>query len=67
MIIASFQPAKILSPFLSTAPLKYVSKILFTPATIDRLTNDKTKNALHKETAILNYIGGDSNGHGLSK
>ena len=36
-------PAKILSPFLTTAPLQYVPKILFTQA-----TTDKTKNALHK-------------------
>ena len=49
---------KILSPFLSTAPLQYVPKILFTQATIDCLTNNKTKTALHKETVILSYIGG---------
>ena len=41
------------------------SKIWFTPATIDRLTNGKTKNALHKETVILNYIGCDPISHGL--
>ena len=55
----SVVPAKILSFILSTAPLQYVPKIQFTPATIDRLTNDKTKNALHKETVILNYIAYD--------
>ena len=59
-------PAKILSPFLSTAPLQYVLKILFTQATIDSLTTNKTKNALHKEAVISNYIGGDPISHGLS-
>ena len=59
-------PAKILSPFLSTGPLQYVPKILFTPATIDCLTTNKTKNALHKETLILNNIGTDPISHGLS-
>ena len=59
-------PAKILSPILSTAPLQYVPKIRFTPTTIDRLNTDKTKNALHKETVILHYIGGDPISHGLS-
>ena len=49
-------PVKILSPFLPTAPLPYVPKIRFTQATIDCLTINKTKNALHKETVILNYI-----------
>ena len=49
-------PAKILSPFLCTKPLQYVLKILFTQATIDCLTNNKTKNALHKETVILKTI-----------
>ena len=48
--------AKISSPFLSTAPLWYIPKILFTQATIDRLATNKTKNALHNETVILNYI-----------
>ena len=37
----------------ATAFLQYVPKILFTPATIDSLTNDKTKNALHNKTAKL--------------
>ena len=61
------RPAKILSPFLSRASLQYVPKILFTQATIDCLINNKTENALHKETVILNYIGGDPISHGLSK
>ena len=47
-------PAKILSPFLPTAPLQYVPKMLFTQATIDCLTTNKTKNALHNEAVILN-------------
>ena len=51
--------AKIVSPFLCTAPLQYVSKIQFTQATIDCLTSNKTKNLCHDETVILNYIGGD--------
>ena len=62
----SLIPAKILTPFLPIAPLQYVPKILFTHATIDCLTTNKTKNALHKETVILNYIGGDPISHGLS-
>ena len=49
-------PAKILSPFLCTAPLQYVPKIPFTQATIDCLAANKTKNVLHKETVILNYV-----------
>ena len=49
-------PAKIVSPFLCTAPLLYVPKIQFTQATIDCLTTNKTKNVLHNETVILNYI-----------
>ena len=57
---------KIVSPFLSTAPLQYVPKILFTQATIDCLIYNKTKNALHNETVILNYIGGDPISQGLS-
>ena len=52
-------PAKILSPFLPTAPLQYVPKIRFTQATVDGVTTDKTMNAFHNETVILNYIGGD--------
>ena len=59
-------PAKILSPFLPTAPLQYVLKIQFTQATIDCLTKDKTKNALHNEAVILKYIGGDPISHSLS-
>ena len=58
-------PAKILSPFLPTALLQYVPKIRFTQATIDCLTTNKTMNALHNETVILNYIGGDPISHGL--
>ena len=60
------RPVKILSLFLFTTPLQYVPKILFTPATIDCLTANKTKNALHKETVILSYIGVDPINHGLS-
>ena len=59
-------PAKILSPFPCTAPLQYVPKILFTQATTDRLTTNKTKNALHNETVILNYIDGEPISHSLS-
>ena len=59
-------PAKILSPFLHTAPLQYAPKIRFTQATIDCLTTNKTKNALHKETIILNHIGGDPISYSLS-
>ena len=44
-------PAKVLLPFLCTAPLQYVPKILFTPAAIDGLATNKTKNVLHNETA----------------
>ena len=44
-------PAKILSPYLCTALLQYFPKI---------------KNALHNETVILNYIGGDPISHSLS-
>ena len=59
-------PAKILSPFLLTAPLQYVLKIPFTQATIDCLTTNKTKNPLHKEAVILNYIGSDPISYSLS-
>ena len=52
-------PAKMLSLFSCTAPLQYVPKIRFTQATIDCLSNNETKNALLKETVILNYICGD--------
>ena len=58
-------PAKILLPFLPTAPLQYVPKIRFTQTTIDCLTANKTKNVLFKETVILNYIGDDPISHGL--
>ena len=54
-IRSDLKPAKILSPFLSTVPLQYVPKMLFTQATIDCLTINKTKNALHCETVILDY------------
>ena len=30
--------------------------MLFTQATIDYLATDETKNALHNETVILNYV-----------
>ena len=59
-------PAKILSPFLSTAPLQYVPKMWFTQATINCLTTNKTKNALHNEAVTLNYIGGDPISYDLS-
>ena len=59
-------PAKILSPFLSTAPLQYVPKIQFTQATIDCLTNNKTENIHNNETVILNFIGGDPISRNLS-
>ena len=49
------RPAKILSPFLCTARLQYVPKMLFTQATIDCLSTNKVKNALHNETIILTY------------
>ena len=38
----------------------------FIPATIDYLATNETKNALHKDTVILNYIAGDPISHGLS-
>ena len=50
-------PDQILSPFSCTAPLQYVPKILFAPATIDCFTINKTENALHSETVMLSYIG----------
>ena len=62
----SILPAKILSPFLSTAPLQYVPKIQFTQAPIDCLTTDKTKNVLQIETVILNRIIVDPISHSLS-
>ena len=43
-----------------------VPKILFTQTTIDFIPMNKTKNARHSETAILNYIGGDPISHSLS-
>ena len=58
-------PAKILSPFLLTAPLHYAPKIQFTPDTSDCLTTNKTKNVLLNETVILGYIDGDPISHGL--
>ena len=61
-----YAPAKILSPFLCTAPLQYVPKLLFTQATTDCLIADKTKNAFHNEPVILNNICGDPISHGLS-
>ena len=49
-------PDQILSPFCScTAPLQYVPKVLFSLATIDCLTTNKTKNLRHDEMVILNY------------
>ena len=65
-MLAIHPPDKILLHFLSTAPLQYVPKILFTQATIDCLINNKTKNTLHNEGVILNYIGVDPISHGLS-
>ena len=64
--MTTIEEPKILTPFLCTAPFHYGSKILFTQATIDFLTTNKTKNALHGETVILNYICGGLIGHGLS-
>ena len=55
-----------LLPFLSTAPLQDVPKILFTRASIDCLINNKTNNALDSEAVNLSYIGGDLISHGLS-
>ena len=52
-------PPKLFLPISCTAPLQYVPVILFTPAPIDCLTNNKTKNTLHKETVILSYTDGD--------
>ena len=49
--------------FLPAAPLQYVPKMWITPATIDCLTTNQTNNALHNETVILNYIGGDPISH----
>ena len=49
-------PAKIVLPFLCTAPLQCAPKILFTQTTIDCLIIGKTKNALHKERVILNNV-----------
>ena len=66
MTLVCCWPAKILSPFLPSAPLQYVLKIRFTQATIDRVTNNKAKNALHNEAVILNYISGDPISHDLS-
>ena len=40
--------------------------MLFTRTTIDCLTTNETKNALHNKVVILNYIGGDPISHGLS-
>ena len=34
-------------------------KMQFTQTTVDCLTKNKTKNGLHKETVILNYIRSD--------
>ena len=59
-------PAKMLSPFLSTAPLQYVPKIRFTQATIDCLTTNETKNVFHKKTVILNCIDVDPISNSLS-
>ena len=65
LFIDWWPPAKILSPLLPPAPLQYVPKMQFTQATVDCLTTNKTKNALHNETIILSYIGGDPFSHGL--
>ena len=54
------------SPFCPQHLYSTFPKILFTQAAIDCLINNKTKNALHSEAIILNYIGGDPNSHGLS-
>ena len=52
------ESAKILTPFLPTALLQYVPKISLSQATTDCLTNNITKNTLHTETVIFNYLGG---------
>ena len=62
----TYVPPKFYRPFLCTAPLQYIPKILFTQATIDCVINNKTKNALHNEAVILNYISGEPMSHGLS-
>ena len=41
--------------------------MLLTQATTDYLTSNENKNALHNETVILNYIGGDPIGHSQNK
>ena len=66
MILQIRHPTKIVSPFLSTAPLQYVPKMLLTQVTIECFINNKTKNALHNDAVILNYIGRDPISHGLS-
>ena len=62
-----FDPAKIVSPFLCTAPSQYIPKILLTQATINCLTNNKTKNPLHVKTIISTYIDGEPSSHSLCK
>ena len=52
-------PAKILSPFFPTARLPYVPKKYY-------FTTNYSKNSLHKETVILNYIGGDPMSYSMS-
>ena len=58
-------PSKLYRLFRSQQLYDSFPKILFTQTTINGLTNNKTKNALHNETVILNYIGGDPNNHNL--
>ena len=59
-------PPKFYYPFCVQHLYSTFPKYYFTPATIDCLTANKTKNALHNEAVILNYIGGDPISHGLS-
>ena len=59
-------PAKMLSPFLATAPLQYVPEIQSTQAIIDCLKTNKTKNGFNSEAIILNYIDGDPISDSLS-
>ena len=59
-------PEKFYRPFLYTALLQYVPKILFTQVTFDCLPTKKTENVHDDKTVILNYIGGGPISHSLS-
>ena len=41
---------------LCTAPLPYITKMIFTQATIDSLTNNKTKNAHHETQSVIAWV-----------